>query len=117
MKAAAAALTTEERARAEAYAEAECDRINPRCRAAYRATIFAKRSAEILEDRNRQAAFQGLILDQALANIVDRTDRLWESDAAAGAWQADPVERRAARERGLLLARMEREQGVDASWT
>lgn len=116
MSSSSSSCTTEERARAEAYAEAECDRINPRCRAAYRATIIAKVLAEASTDAALQRAFQARILDSAVAKLTETPLCEPVSDEPAEVWATDPTERRAIRERALLLAQMEREQSMDHSW-
>lgn len=116
MKSSSFLLTDEEKARAEAFADSEVERINPRCRAAYRTTVLARVSAEIIEDRKLQEAFQARLLDSAVEKLADADVTLHAELGDGDRWFSDPVERQAARERGLLLARMEAEQGVDASW-
>lgn len=116
MKSSSSSCSTEERARAIAYAEAECDRIQPRCREAYRATIVAKRLAEIAEENRAHSAFSARLVaaESALSRIPVPSTPV---DAIVDdGWLSDLDERRAARERGLLLAKMELEQGSDAPW-
>lgn len=102
-------LTEEEKAVAEFFADAECERIRPRNRDAYRATVLARKSAELIANR---AAIAGLRTQFVQSGM----DVLVAQDEAADGWSADPDQRRAARERGLLLARLEAEQGKDPSW-
>lgn len=109
-------LSEEDRARAEAYADAECDRVNPRSRLAYRHTVLQRVIAEIIDENNRLKAYQAQVVDEVLARVERTVPTSEEIHEAVEFWLADPAERKAARERGLLLARMEAEQGVDASW-
>lgn len=109
-------LSDEERARAEAFADAEVERINPRCRSAYRHVVLQRVTAEIIDDRNRQLAFQALIVGQADDVVRHSAAEIDAYEEAIERWESDPAARRAVRERALLLAKLESEQGVDASW-
>lgn len=121
------ALSDEESRAAAVYAESECDRKRPHNRAAYRATVLARKCEEIVADRESARAFQARITAAGASErtgvLVPPSDRCLSAvdvqpgiDADTEPWEPDPIERRAIRERALLLARMEREQGCDPTW-
>lgn len=110
------ALSPTERAVCEYWADAETMRMQPRCPAAYRATVFQRKQAEILAQRAFHVEHIGRVVDTVLDCLTPEVP--YEAPI-------DPLLARAARaagieagraERAELLAKMRDEQGRDPSW-
>lgn len=99
-----------------AFASSEVERIKPRNPDAYRATVIARKLDEISENRAQRSAMEAMFVGAASVKVATATiEESAPIDLGAG-WEPDPNERRAIRERALLLAKMEAELGADASW-
>lgn len=110
------ALSPTEKAVCEYWADAETMRMQPRCPAAYRATVLARKQAEIIAQRAFHVEHIGRIVDSVLDSVTPEVH--YEAPI-------DPLIARRARELGIeagraeraeLLAKLRAEQGADPSW-
>lgn len=108
-------LTAEERAIAEYFADAECERKRPRNHAAYRATVLARKATELIAARGIVTTVSDyrsprVIIDTAAVDDFVPIDPL----LARQSWRAGIDAGRA--ERAELLAKMVAEQNQDVRW-